>query len=76
MEKLNELNDRPASEAVYSLTDILADLWRGRKLIASGTARTVVLGLSGAMYLSKYKSVGFLQFGGAIPLSQEKTQKH
>ncbi|MET3134755.1 hypothetical protein AAKU55_005057 [Oxalobacteraceae bacterium GrIS 1.11] len=77
MEKLNELSGRSGhgNEKVYSLTDVLAILWRGRKLIMLGTALAMVFGWCATLYLSKYRSEGFLQFGGAIPIVKEKSWK-
>lgn len=52
--------------------DVFAALWQGRKLLLGGTALVMVLGVSGSMLLSKYRSDGFLQFGDAIPVPLKK----
>lgn len=69
--KLSGQDDLVDQEAI-SLADLLATLWHARWLLTGLTAMTVALGLLGAIYLGEYKSEGFLQFGGAIPLSKEK----
>jgi hypothetical protein len=58
---------------MISIADLLATLWHARVLIVGVTLLMVTLGLSGALYSAKYKSEGFFQFGGAIPLPKEKS---
>lgn len=67
----DEANDGGA----ISLSGLLITLWHARWLLIGVTATTVVLGLFGAAYLARYRSEGFVQFGGAIPLQKEKTEK-
>lgn len=49
-------------------SEVFSTLWQGRKLLIGGTALVMILGTSGTMFLSKYRSDGFLQFGDAIPI--------
>jgi hypothetical protein len=60
-------------DQTISLVDLLATLWHSRELIAGVALLIMVLGLLGALSSAKYKSEGFLQFGGAIPLPKEKS---
>ncbi|MGK5050969.1 lipopolysaccharide biosynthesis protein [Janthinobacterium sp. RB2P8] len=52
----------------FNLSDLAVALWRSRGTVAGITALTMVLGLSIAVVTGKYKSEGFFQFGGAIPI--------
>ncbi|MGK5033760.1 lipopolysaccharide biosynthesis protein [Janthinobacterium sp. LB3P118] len=63
------------NDGLISLTDLLSTLWHARRIIAGITVAFIALGLGSTLYLAKYKSEGFLQFGGAIPLSAEKMSK-
>lgn len=77
MERPGELNDgngRNNANAI-ALVYVLEPLWHARRLIAAGTTAAILLGVSGTLYLPTYMSEGFLQFGGAIPLPNEKTGK-
>jgi LPS O-antigen subunit length determinant protein (WzzB/FepE family) len=58
---------------VISIADMLATIWHARWLVFVVTSLIVAFGLSGALLSAKYKSEGFLQFGGAIPLPKEKS---
>lgn len=73
-EALIQHNNQQDDEAI-SLTDMLTKLWHARRMIAGVTAASIVLGLTGTLYFAKYKSEGFLQFGGAIPLQKEKNPR-
>jgi len=53
----------------------MSTLWHARRMITGVTVACIALGLGSTLYLAKYKSEGFLQFGGAIPLPAEKTVK-
>lgn len=77
MEKHGEFSgqDNSLEEGTTSLSDLLTPLWHARWLIVGVTSLTVTLSLLGAVYLATYKSEGFLQFGGAIPVPREKTVK-
>lgn len=72
---------RTADEGSYadadriSLSDFLAMLWRGRRAVAAVTALSAVLGVGSALIFPQYKSEGFLQFGGAIPLQKTDKEK-
>lgn len=57
-----------ALEDSLVLSDLLRPLWDGRKIILAVVSITLVLGMAGSTLLTKYKSEGFFQFGGAIPL--------
>ena len=72
--ELNRLDPRDVKDVV-SLSDLLAPLWHSRKLIAAGTLLAVIIGGAGTLFLAKYRSEGFLQFGGTIPLSREALLK-
>jgi LPS O-antigen subunit length determinant protein (WzzB/FepE family) len=77
MEKHSDFNSQinDINGEVISLTDLLATLWHARWLICVVTSLIIALGLVGALSLAKYKSEGFFQFGGAIPLPKEKNGK-
>ncbi|MDZ5632381.1 lipopolysaccharide biosynthesis protein [Janthinobacterium sp. GMG1] len=51
-----------------NLTDLAVMLWRARGLVAGITILAMVLTLTTAILTGKYKSEGFFQFGGAIPI--------
>lgn len=62
-------------EGLISLTDLLSTLWHARRMITGITVACIVLGLGSTLFFAKYKSEGFLQFGGPIPLPSEKLAK-
>jgi len=68
-------HDTEQNENLISLTDLMSTLWHARRMITGVTVACIALGLGSTLYLAKYKSEGFLQFGGAIPLPAEKTVK-
>lgn len=75
MKHLDELhkNDHQyvyLNENETKLSDLLLPLWQARKLILGITLGTVVIGGVGSVIFSKYRSEGFFQFGGAIPLQK------
>jgi len=57
-----------------SLSELAAIAWRGRWIILIITALTVVLAVTSALLNANYESKGFFQFGGAIPIKEEKDQ--
>ena len=61
--------------ALISPTDLLSTLWHARRMIIGMTVASIALGVASTIYFAKYKSEGFLQFGGPIPLQAEKTVK-
>lgn len=69
MQKQDTFNalDDDATEFI-SLTDLLATIWRARWAIVVITTLVMAGGLLGSLLLAKYKSQGFFQFGGAIPI--------
>jgi LPS O-antigen subunit length determinant protein (WzzB/FepE family) len=67
--------DNEVNRDIISITDLLATIWHARWLVLGVTSLIVALGLSGALLSAKYKSEGFLQFGGAIPLPKEKSSQ-
>ena len=69
-----ETND-PADQDVISLVELLAPLWHARKMMVAVASLTAVLGGALTLYQAKYRSDGFLQFGGAIPLVKESFGK-
>jgi len=54
-------------EDEFDMVEFIGILWRSRGLIIGGTIIVTALCMSGALFFDKYKSDGFLQFGGAIP---------
>lgn len=54
-------------ENEFDITEFIGVLWRSRALIAGGTVIITTLFMSTTIFFDKYKSEGFLQFGGAIP---------
>ena len=60
-----EASDQDENE--FDVTEFIGILWRSRVLIVGGTVIITALCMSGAIFFDKYKSDGFLQFGGAIP---------
>ncbi|MEG0879647.1 MAG: lipopolysaccharide biosynthesis protein [Janthinobacterium sp.] len=77
MKKQEDLpqHDTEQNENPISLTDLMSTLWHARRMIIGITVACIALGLGNTLYLAKYKSEGFLQFGGAIPLPAEKPAK-
>ncbi|MCL6483757.1 hypothetical protein [Janthinobacterium lividum] len=75
MDKLVETKQAPEQQNApeYSLTEILIALWKGRKLIAGGTVVMMILCVLFTLYTATYKSEGFYQFGGAIPVPKEQS---
>ncbi|MDN2677718.1 lipopolysaccharide biosynthesis protein [Janthinobacterium sp. SUN033] len=75
MEKHDELNESEVyvEDDDFNLTNFLTILWQSRGVILAGTALVAILGTSSALFLGKYQSEGFLQFGGAIP--EKKIEK-
>ncbi len=60
------------NEDVASLTELLGTAWQARWRIILATSLIVIVSVSSALYMAQYKSEGFFQFGGAIPLPAEK----
>lgn len=56
---------------LISLTDLLAPIWRARWMVLIITLLGMACGLSWALFNANYKSQGFFQFGGAIPMVKE-----
>ncbi|MDO8048048.1 lipopolysaccharide biosynthesis protein [Janthinobacterium sp. SUN211] len=77
METQEKITQRTTKQdgAVTSRSDPLSTLWHARRMIVGLTVASIALGVSSTLYLAKYKSEGFLQFGGPIPLQAEKTAK-
>lgn len=73
MNKLVETKQAPEQQGApeFSLTEILIVLWKGRKLIVGGTVVVMILCLLFTLFTAQYKSEGFYQFGGAIPVLKE-----
>lgn len=67
MDNSNHLT-KPDGANVASYVIALRD---ARKWIAAATVTAIVIGVAGASYVSQYRSEGFLQFGGPIPLQLE-----
>ncbi|KAB8059885.1 lipopolysaccharide biosynthesis protein [Janthinobacterium sp. FT14W] len=74
MDKLAEMKQAPEQQGApeFSLTEILIVLWKGRKLIVGGTVAVMILCVLFTLYMATYKSEGFYQFGGAIPVPKEQ----
>lgn len=49
-------------------TDLLGIVWRSRKMIIGVTVAAVAIGVGYTFAFPSYKSEGFMQFGGAIPM--------
>ncbi|CDG81580.1 hypothetical protein [Janthinobacterium agaricidamnosum] len=62
-------------EDIISIADLLPILWHSRRMVLTSTIIAGVVGASAALLLSQYKSEGFLQFGGPIPIKNETDQK-
>lgn len=60
------------NEDVASLTELLGTAWQARWRIVLATSLIVVASVSASLYTAQYKSEGFFQFGGAIPMPAEK----
>lgn len=77
MEHGKELNEAKQSRGGNDIVfiDFLAIAFRSGWLILGVTLGTMAIALAGALYLSKYKSEGFLQFGGAIPLPKQMNER-
>ena len=58
-----------------SLNSVLAPLWHARRLIAALTILSVLIGIGATIFFSTYRSEGFFQFGGAIPMPPPKIPK-
>ena len=52
-----------------AVMDIFITIWQKRWLISIFTLFLMIISLSGAAFMARYKSQGFFQFGGAIPMS-------
>ena len=63
----------PANE--FYVEKLAISLWASRKLVVVAILASFVCIFLGSSYLSKSKSEGFLQFGGAIPLPPPKGPK-
>jgi len=70
MKKLDDMPElkRNSNDEPIVWSEVFSILWNGRKTLVGGTALIMILGVSSTMYFSKYRSDGFLQFGGPIPL--------
>ncbi|WP_402719367.1 lipopolysaccharide biosynthesis protein [Janthinobacterium rivuli] len=62
-------------ENVLSVADLLKTIWQGRRTLLVITLLTVAAGLAGRMLFSEYKSEGFFQFGGTIPMVKKTADK-
>lgn len=62
-------------ENVLSVADLLKTVWQGRRTLLAITLLTVAAGLAGRMLFSEYKSEGFFQFGGTIPMVKKTADK-
>lgn len=71
MDNLDQLNNKNGT----NVADYVITLRDARKWIAAATISIMVISGAGALYLAQYRSEGFLQFGGAIPLSAEVLEK-
>ncbi|CDG81603.1 hypothetical protein [Janthinobacterium agaricidamnosum] len=77
MGNLDELKRDSAGDNTHwiFLSELLGVLWRARKPIVGGAILAVMLGGALAWSAAQYKSEGFLQFGGVIPMSREKSDQ-
>lgn len=60
---------------LISLTDLLAPIWRARWTVLIIILLGGACGLSWTLLNAKYKSQGFFQFGGAIPMVKETNKE-
>lgn len=67
-------NNNGSGVIEISLSDIVVTVWRSRWLVLVVTALVTACGVAGAVYFAKYKSEGFFQFGGAIPIKEIKDE--
>ncbi|MBE3023632.1 hypothetical protein [Janthinobacterium sp. GW458P] len=71
-EEIQKKHDESVSidkgSAELNLTDLAVILWRARGMVAGITILTMALTLTTTILTGKYKSEGFFQFGGAIPI--------
>lgn len=65
-----------SNAAEISLLDLIATIWHARWMVLIVTVIVSLLGVAGAMYVAKYSSEGFFQFGGAIPAQDIKDIKN
>jgi hypothetical protein len=75
MPKQDSFNDSSVDkDELISLTDLLAPIWRARWIVLIITFVVMACGVSWALLNAGYKSTGFFQFGGAIPMALEKNK--
>lgn len=65
--------DRDSND--ISLLDVVAPIWHARWLVLIITVIVAIFSVAGAIYVAKYSSEGFFQFGGAIPVQDIKEPK-
>lgn len=70
MTKGDEIDDD-----ILPVADLLKTVWQGRLTLLVITLLTVIIGLTGRMLFSEYRSEGFFQFGGTIPMVKKTSDK-
>ncbi|OGB20932.1 MAG: lipopolysaccharide biosynthesis protein [Burkholderiales bacterium RIFCSPLOWO2_02_FULL_57_36] len=68
----NSIDINNDKDELVSLTALLVPLWRERWIILIITVAAMAFGLSWALLNAQYRSQGFFQFGGAIPMVLEQ----
>lgn len=76
MSKQNVFDDsKDEAPTVIAVSDLLAPFWQARWTVLIITVFAIVCGVAWSLLDAKYKSHGFLQFGGAIPVPVLKQVK-
>lgn len=72
--QLREKGNNPADESI-NFNDFLTSLWHSRRVILGVTILSAAIGASTVYAFPKYRSEGFFQFGGPIPVTVQKNIK-
>jgi hypothetical protein len=60
---------------IIPVSDLMKVIWKNRLTFLTITSLTLIAGLGARAIFSEYKSEGFLQFGGTIPIVQKIDEK-
>lgn len=70
---MNEQMHRNANQDIeINFAELAVVAWKGRWIILAVTALTVAVTIGATLFTAKYESEGFFQFGGTIPIKEEK----
>ena len=72
--QLREKGNNPADESI-NFNDFLTSLWHSRRVILGVTILSAAIGAATVYAFPKYRSEGFFQFGGPIPVTVQKNIK-